>query len=77
MLNEPLDTYGYPVDPKTARHDRCECVVPCQKTFRCRSRHHEGSAQTPYCKGGEGESCDDCWYAREVRNAASRMEGTG
>ena len=67
--SEAKDTYGYEVDPKIARHAKCDCPVPCQKRFRCRSRHHLGDRKTPYCIGGEGESCNDCWLTERLRSS--------
>ena len=47
---------------------------PCQKTFRCRSRHHEGARATPYCFGGDGESCNACWYTEMERREAMQAK---
>ena len=73
-MDEVKDAYGVVVDPKVPRHDKCGCNQPCQKRFRCRSRHHPGSRQTPYCLGGEGQSCNDCWSKERKR---SRRENPG
>ena len=73
---EPIfgyDTYGEPIDPKVSRHDKCECEAPCQKRFRCRSRHHQGNKQSPYCQGGDGESCNEGWYRERQRVRALRI----
>ena len=76
MESEPTmkDTYGVVVDPKVPRHEACVCEQPCQKRFRCRSRHHPGARPTPYCLGGEGQSCNPCWWKELNR---SRRENPG
>ncbi len=66
-MSEVLDSYGYVVSLGVPRHEKCGCELPCQRRFRCRSRHHPGSRQMPYCQGGDGESCDECWYKEQQR----------
>ena len=68
--SEQKDTYGIVVDPKMPRHSECRCDIPCQKRFRCRSRHHPGDRKTPYCLGGEGQSCNECWWKERNRTGS-------
>jgi hypothetical protein len=67
IIGETVDTYGISVTSEE-RHPLCQCEVPCQKTFRCRSRHHVGDRKTPWCCGGtESESCNECWFKERER----------
>lgn len=63
------DSHGHKV-VTLYRFPGCRCTVPCQKTFECASANHEGDKRVPYCRGGDGELCDDCWV-RENPNADS------
>lgn len=64
-----FDTYYMPTTGKK-RHRKCTCSVPCEGRFQCRSRHHRGRRSTPWCFGGEGESCCACWVKEQERRRA-------
>lgn len=70
VVVQVFDTYGEYVEGQRPRLKGCRCVVPC-KSFRCRSRHHDGDRASPWCVGGseEGfmESCASCWYVEMKR----------
>lgn len=67
-----LDSYGNAWDGsgKRRRARGCLCEVPCVHTFRCRSVHHRGKRATPWCRGGDGESCAECWCIEDRRREA-------
>lgn len=60
------DTYGEAVEAGRPRLRGCRCTHPCP-AFRCRSRHHRHNRASPWCVGGEGESCAKCWLIEEKR----------
>lgn len=62
------DAYDQPIR-RSRRHRLCSCVVPCQARFTCGTC----GRSKPWCVGGEGESCDDCWAKRQAALEATKV----
>src|SRR5437016_2108586 len=82
VIERPLvDSYGMVVT-SNYRHQLCKCDVPCQGMFLCKSNHHRGSRDTPWCCGAyDAEEkkagfalCDSCWYKRVKKRESDKKK---